>query len=63
MDRAWVNKFLTFTFVAILPTLMAHIVDLDEVWQKRAEEAWNNSLAACEPNSETVVNTFNEHGH
>ncbi|KAK2966933.1 hypothetical protein RJ640_002118 [Escallonia rubra] len=63
MDRARVNMFLTFTFVAILPTLMAHIVDLDEVWQKRAEEAWNNSLAAYKPNPEAIVNAFNEHGH
>ncbi|KAK3015289.1 hypothetical protein RJ639_006927 [Escallonia herrerae] len=36
---------------------MAHVVDLEEVWQNRAEEAWNNSLAAYELNPEFVGGT------
>ncbi|KAH7550347.1 hypothetical protein ACOSP7_024393 [Xanthoceras sorbifolium] len=47
----------------IFPVLKADIVEFDEFWQKRAEEAINASRNAYNPNPDEVIHHLNKHVH
>lgn len=55
--------FLWFAFATVLPSVKANIADFDEVWQKRATEAWNRTLESYEPHPEKIVSHLNLHTH
>ncbi|XP_009599825.1 probable pectate lyase P59 isoform X1 [Nicotiana tomentosiformis] len=52
--------FLFIIFATIIPCLMAHIGDFDEVWRRRAEEAREYARQIYEPNPENVTLAFNQ---
>lgn len=54
--------FIIFVFVMV-STIEAHIVDFDEVWQQRAEEAKKATRQAHHPNPLNVANHLNKHVH
>ncbi|KAL0461649.1 UNVERIFIED_CONTAM: putative pectate lyase P59 [Sesamum latifolium] len=45
----------------MLPLLRANIAEYDEVWRRRAAEAYNRTLQAYHPDPEKVVMHFNKH--
>ncbi|GLT35392.1 hypothetical protein SLA2020_098500 [Shorea laevis] len=52
--------FLIFFNVAtLIPSIKADIGEFDEVWRKRAEEAWKNALEAYNPHPEDVTAIVN----
>ncbi|KAG5536696.1 hypothetical protein RHGRI_024201 [Rhododendron griersonianum] len=54
--------FLVLVFVTV-STIEAHIVDFDEVWKQRAEEAKKAARRAYHPNPLKVTDHFNKHVH
>ncbi|MBA0879431.1 hypothetical protein Goshw_010554 [Gossypium schwendimanii] len=55
-----------FSFATLIPTLWGgggNIADFDDVWKRRADQAWKNTLAAYEPSPENVTTKFNENVH
>ncbi|CAH9082029.1 unnamed protein product [Cuscuta epithymum] len=49
-----------FTFIGfIIPPTFGHIVEYDEVWRRRAIEAWDHALKTYEPEPHNVTNTLN----
>lgn len=61
-----VTKLVFVLFIslgAIVPTLFANIAEYDDVWRKREEIAWNNTLNAYEPNPEQVTSELNIHAN
>ncbi|GLT36134.1 hypothetical protein SLA2020_105360 [Shorea laevis] len=50
-----------FNIATLIPSLRADIGEFDEVWQKRAEEAWKNALQAYNPHPEEVTSSLNNH--
>lgn len=50
-----------FVFAVLAPVLGANIAEVDEVWQRRAEEAKKNAVEAYHPNPEEVILEFNKH--
>lgn len=64
MERAEVYSLLIvllFAFASTLPCTTANFIDFDEVWQKRAAEAWNRTLESYEPNPAKIVSHLNLH--
>lgn len=56
------SRFILFVVVGwILPVLNANIGEWDEVWRRRAEDAWNRTLQAYHPNPQNVVDHLNVH--
>ncbi|XP_062104758.1 pectate lyase-like [Humulus lupulus] len=47
------------SFLVLIPTLLAHIGEFDESWQKRAEASKKAALSAYEPNPEEVTEKLN----
>ncbi|KAL0461647.1 UNVERIFIED_CONTAM: putative pectate lyase P59 [Sesamum latifolium] len=54
---------LIFVVASILPVLRANIGEYDEVWWRRAAEAYNRTLHAYEPDPLKVVMHFNKNVH
>lgn len=54
---------LFIAFASILPSLRAHYAEFDEVWRRRADEAWNRTLESYEERPEKIVNNLNMHVH
>ncbi|XP_073018958.1 probable pectate lyase P59 [Primulina eburnea] len=54
---------LFIAFASILPSLGAHYAEFDEVWRRRADEAWNRTLESYEERPEKIVNHLNMHVH
>lgn len=54
---------LFFTCAAMVPVLMAHIGDFDEVWRKRLLEAQNHALNTYEYDPFNVTLAFNNEVH
>ncbi|KAL0431695.1 UNVERIFIED_CONTAM: putative pectate lyase P59 [Sesamum radiatum] len=54
---------LFFVVASILPVLRANIGEYDEVWRRRAAEAYNRTLQAYEPDPLKVVMHFNKNVH
>lgn len=52
---------LYIAFASILPVLRANIAEYDEVWLRRAAEAWNRTLESFEPHPEKIVTHLNMH--
>ncbi|XP_011098575.1 probable pectate lyase P59 [Sesamum indicum] len=53
-----------FAFASTLPgAVRAHIAEFDEVWQRRAEEAWNRTLESYEPAPAKIVSHLNLNVH
>ncbi|KHG08946.1 Pectate lyase [Gossypium arboreum] len=48
-----------FAFFTAIPRLWANIVEFDDFWKQREEEAWKLALASYEPNPENVTNHLN----
>ncbi|KAL2252430.1 probable pectate lyase P59 [Sesamum indicum] len=48
-------------FASILPLLRADIAEYDEVWRRRAAEAYNRTVQAYHPDPLKVVMHFNKH--
>lgn len=64
MESIKLRLLLLCAFVAMFPTIMrAHIADFDEVWHERAEEARKAALKAYQPNTQEVLDHFNDHVH
>ncbi|KAL0395656.1 UNVERIFIED_CONTAM: putative pectate lyase P59 [Sesamum calycinum] len=58
----WLPIFV-FVVASILPVLRANIAEFDEVWRRRAAEAYNRTLHAYEPDPLKVVMHFNKNVH
>ncbi|PIN01764.1 Pectate lyase [Handroanthus impetiginosus] len=54
---------LLFAFTSILPIIRANIGEFDEVWLRRAAEAWNRTLESYEPEPERIVSHLNMNVH
>ncbi|OMO79210.1 Pectate lyase/Amb allergen [Corchorus capsularis] len=52
-----------FSFVTLIPTLLAGIGNFDDYWKKREQEAWKKTLAAYNPNPENVTSSTNHNVH
>lgn len=63
MEATKLALLVVCAFVAILPTLGAHIADFDEDWKKRAEEARKATLEAYHPNPYNVTDHLNHEVH
>ncbi|KAB2064490.1 hypothetical protein ES319_A09G023100v1 [Gossypium barbadense] len=48
-----------FSFAAIIPRLLANIIEFDEFWKQREKEAWNITLVAYESSPENIINHLN----
>ncbi|KAL3624178.1 putative pectate lyase P59 [Castilleja foliolosa] len=62
MQKVYVYSVLVLLF-AFASCISANIPQFDEVWKKRAVEAWNRTLASYEPNPAKVVSHLNLHVH
>ncbi|CAH9103561.1 unnamed protein product [Cuscuta europaea] len=64
MARFYFN-YCALLFVAltsiIVPSILGHIGEFDEVWRRRAAEAWENALKTYEPDPYNVTAAFNSH--
>ncbi|XP_059452251.1 pectate lyase-like [Corylus avellana] len=49
------------SFAVIVPSLRAHIVEFDNFWQQKSEEAKKDALKAYQPNPEEVTEQLNAH--
>ncbi|KAK8693342.1 hypothetical protein V6N13_070927 [Hibiscus sabdariffa] len=64
MESSHVRLVFLFSFAALIPTLRgSNIAEYDDVWKQRALQAWNNTLAAYEPNPENVIRALNQRVH
>ncbi|OMO77451.1 Pectate lyase/Amb allergen [Corchorus olitorius] len=52
-----------FSFVTLIPTLLAGIGNFDDYWKKREQQAWKKTLAAYNPNPENVTSDTNHSIH
>ncbi|XWS44276.1 hypothetical protein CRYUN_Cryun15aG0030900 [Craigia yunnanensis] len=48
-----------FSFATLIPSLWANIVEFDEFWKQREEEAWKKTLEAYEPIPENITSNLN----
>ncbi|KAB2011495.1 hypothetical protein ES319_D09G024800v1 [Gossypium barbadense] len=48
-----------FSFAFIIPRLLANIIEIDDFWKQREQEAWNITLAAYESSPENIINHLN----
>nr|GMC92396.1 probable pectate lyase P59 [Ipomoea batatas] len=47
------------TLAAIIPATVGHIGEFDEVWRRRAAEAWEHAQQAYEPNPHNISSALN----
>ncbi|MBA0614070.1 hypothetical protein Godav_014403 [Gossypium davidsonii] len=59
MEMAMLRLVFLFSFFTTIPRLWANIVEFDDFWKQREEEAWKIALASYEPNPENVTNHLN----
>ncbi|RAL38278.1 hypothetical protein DM860_002256 [Cuscuta australis] len=53
------DLWLLFVIVAVItPSIFGHIVEYDEVWRRRAIEAWNHALTTYEPHPHNISNAL-----
>ncbi|KAL3624179.1 putative pectate lyase P59 [Castilleja foliolosa] len=62
MQRAKVYSLLVL-LLAFASCIKANIVEFDEVWERRAAEAWNRTLESYEPSPAKVISHLNLHVH
>ncbi|XVE68064.1 hypothetical protein DITRI_Ditri09bG0039000 [Diplodiscus trichospermus] len=48
-----------FFFATIIPSLWANIAEFDEYWKQRADQAWQNTVAAYDPSPGNVTSNLN----
>lgn len=57
------SAVLFVTLAALNPTILGHIGEFDEVWQKRAAQAWEHALRTYEPDPTNVTDALNHKVH
>lgn len=55
-----ISLILFIAFAAFIPTLKAQI---DDVWERRAQESWNRTLESYEPDPVKIVTHLNTNVH
>lgn len=50
---------LIVSVAAIIPAIVGHIGEFDEVWRRRAAEAWEHALKTYEPDPHNISATLN----